>query len=314
MPEFVTESAVGFDEISAFRAFNRFYTRRIGVLNDSMHDSDFSLSEARVIYELGTQAPIKAQALAEALGMDKAQLSRVLARLKRQALVASKVDISDKRAAQLTLTIKGQKAFESLDNKSSEQAAQMLMALSAADRQRLLADFADINALLIDGGQKPEVNLRTPELGDLGVLISRQAIVYHQQFGWNQDFEALIARIYAEYHEAPAEKKALWIAELDGRMAGSIFVLPAKDDPKIAQLRMLYVEPFARGQGIGQKLVNEVIKFARAKGFKSVMLWTQDCLTSARRIYQGAGFTLAKEDRHYSFGQDLNGQYWTLDL
>jgi len=307
-------------QIAAIRAFNRFYTRVIGLLNEGIMQSPFSLTEARVIHEIGkrgrTQASTQASTLALELGIDPGQMSRLVWRLSDKQLLASTTEPGDRRANMLSLTPEGDLAYAELNAMSDAGAEALVADLSPPQRQQLVASMQTIQTLLGGAREPSPLILRPHRLGELGWLIHRQAVLYNQEYGWNSAFESLIAKIYADFETAPqSPAKGLWIAEYQGEVAGSVFIVPAEgDDPGMAQLRMLYVEPAARGQGVGQRLVAEAVKFARDSGYDSVMLWTQDCLTSARRIYQGAGFVLIREDKHHSFGHDLNGQYWQLDF
>jgi len=301
-------------QIAAIRQFNRFYTRIIGVLRDVMMQSDFPLAEARVIHEVGKAQPVAARTLTETLDMDRGQLSRIVQRLTDAGVLSGLPDPEDGRATLLSLTEAGEVACADLNARSDGAAREILTQLSASDRRSLVAAMHDISRLLGDAARGPIV-LRSPRIGELGWLIHRQAALYNQEQGWNGKFEALIARIYAEYEEAvDTPPKALWVAEQDGAIVGSIFILPAPDRPGVAQLRMLYVEPSARGQGLGHTLVDQAVRFSRQSGYQRISLWTQNCLVAARTVYQRAGFKLVAEERHHSFGTDLNGQYWELEL
>jgi len=299
--------------IAAIRRFNRFYTRVIGLLEEGMHKSPFSLAEARVLFEIGKRGRCRSSELGRELGMDRGQLSRLLWRLSDQGHVAWTPDLSDRRANNLSLTGEGDLAVAKLDAMSDAAADSLVAPLPPPLRAQLVAAMRTIEALLTRGRGTAEPALRGHRIGELGWLIHRQGLLYHQEQGWNGAFESLIARLYGEF-EAAADPKKLWVAELDGAVAGSVYIVPAPGEERTAQLRMLYVEPWARGRGIGQRLVAEAVDFSRAAGCRRVILWTQDCLASARAIYQAAGFTLLREERHHSFGADLNGQYWGLDL
>ncbi|MCB9992970.1 MAG: MarR family transcriptional regulator [Hyphomicrobiaceae bacterium] len=303
------------ETIAAVRAFNRFYTRVVGLIDRHVLHSPYALAEARLLYEIWARGPVRSRELAETLDMDPGQLSRLVKALARRGLIESRRDEKDGRVFWLTLTSKGKDAATELNTLSEESVARLVEPLSPEKQVRLTGAMTTITRLLSRSGPDAKVTYRPHRLGELGWLIHRQALLYGAEYGWNGEFETLIARIYHEYETHPEiERKRLWVAELGGAVAGSIFVLPNADDPEIAQLRMLYVEPEARGHRVGQTLVEKVVRFSRDAGYRGVMLWTQDCLVSARRIYQGAGFVLEREDRHHSFGVDLNGQYWTLDL
>lgn len=303
-------------EIAQLRAFNRFYTRIIGLLEEGMHQTHHTLAEARVIYELAQAGTTTASAIAAALEMDKGQMSRLIGRLMVQELIESRPREGDGRAVPVALTEKGRAIAARFDAMSSAAVARTLLdPFTPFERADLVASTRRIEALLGEPEDTPLV-IRPHRVGELGWLIHRQGLLYHLEQGWNAEFEALIARIYAEYEAAPAAPpKALWVADQGGVVAGSVFILPAAGAPEgTAQLRMLYVEPMFRGRGIGQSLVEQAVAFSRASGYRRIMLWTQDCLVSARRIYQAAGFVLEREEPHRSFGADLNGQYWVLDF
>lgn len=303
-------------EIAQVRAFNRFYTRVIGLLNEGMHQTHHTLAEARVIYELAQSGVSTASEIAAALDMDRGQMSRLMSRLMAQDLVENQPRGADGRAVPLALTDKGRAIAARFDAASDEAAARSLLdPFSRFERADLVASMRRIRTMLAEPEDGPLI-IRPHRVGELGWLVHRQGLLYHLEQGWNGAFEALITRIYAEYEEAPVSPpKALWVAEQGGVLAGSIFVVPAAGEAEgTAQLRMLYVEPMFRGHGIGKRLVDEAVAFSRASGYRRIMLWTQDCLVSARRLYQGAGFTLTREERHHSFGADLNGQYWVLEL
>ena len=303
-------------DIAQVRAFNRFYTKIIGLLDEGMHKSHHSLSEARVIYELGKRGHATSSTIAEELDMDRGQMSRLVLRLVDQGIVAVLPRSKDRRSTPLALTPEGDAVFRRFNDMSDAAAADGLLApLDEFGRRDLVGAMRRIEALLGEPGHEPLI-LRPHRVGEIGWLIHRQGLLYHLEQGWNGEFETLITRIYAEYEAAPASPpKSLWIAEHDGQVAGSIFIIPATGEPAgTAQLRMLYTEPAFRGRGIGKRLVGEAVQFSRASGYKRIILWTQDCLVSARRIYQGAGFSLIREDPHHSFGADLNGQYWALDF
>ncbi|MCD7058878.1 bifunctional helix-turn-helix transcriptional regulator/GNAT family N-acetyltransferase [Pelagibacterium xiamenense] len=307
-------STVAEDDIAAFRAFNRFYTKVIGLLEEGMLKSPFSLVEARLIHEIGRRGATTAAALAEELDMDRGQLSRLIRRLSDQDHLSIVPDDGDRRTNRLMLTTSGEIACAELNALSDDAAEALLEPLDAARRTRLLASMRAIRDILAPADMSGALVLRPPRIGDIGHLIERQAALYNSEYGWNAEFEALIARIYAEYAEAPATPpKYLWVAEIGGQIAGSVFVLPAHET-ETAQLRMLYVEPCFRGRRLGRLLVDAAVTFSRDSGYRRVILWTQDCLASARRIYQAAGFELQREERHHAFGHDLNGQYWALDL
>lgn len=303
------------DDVAQVRAFNRFYTRIIGLLDEGMHKTMHSLAEARVIYELSQDGVTTASQIAASLNMDRGQLSRLMMRLVDQGLVVHLPRSGDGRANPIALTPEGRAVAARLSAMSDEMVSSALLdPVSPLERKDLVDAMRRIQAILAEPDDTPLV-LRPPRVGDIGWLIHRQALLYNIEQGWNAEFEMLIARLYADFHAAPAAPgKALLVADIGGEIAGSVYVLPAAEADDTAQLRMLYVEPMFRGRGIGGTLVEAAVAFARNVGYRRIMLWTQDCLVSARRIYQGAGFELAKEEPHRSFGADLNGQYWVLEF
>lgn len=311
MAEMPDESA----QVAAIRAFNRFYTGIIGLLNEGMHKSPYSLAEARLIHEIGKRVSTTSAGLAADLAMDRGQMSRLVWRLIDQGLLAISPHSDDRRSNTLALTPEGDSLYRKLNEMSDQAAADLLVPLDSFLRRDLVGSMQRIQTILAQPEAGEPLILRPHRVGELGWLIHRQGLLYHLEQGWNGEFEALIARIYADYEAAPANPpRALWIAEMAAQVAGSLFIVPSAADPTVAQLRMLYVEPAFRGQGIGKRLVDEAVRFSRASGYSSIMLWTQDCLAAARKIYQGAGFILEREEPHHSFGADLNGQYWRLDL
>lgn len=301
-------------QIADIRAFNRFYTRIIGLLEEGMHKSPYTLAEARLVYEIGKRGATTASAVAQDLGMDRGQMSRLMWRVMDHGLIALAPRADDRRSSPLALTPEGDAVFRQLEQASDRAAADLLDTLGAFERRDIVSAMRRIMATLAEP-EPGALVLRPHRVGELGWLIHRQGLLYHLEQGWNGEFEALIARLYADFDAAPAAPpKALWIADKDGEVAGSVFVVPAAEGEGMAQLRMLYVEPAFRGLGIGRQLVDQAIQFARASGYRHIMLWTQDCLVAARKIYQHAGFELVREEKHRSFGTDLNGQFWQRDL
>jgi DNA-binding MarR family transcriptional regulator/N-acetylglutamate synthase-like GNAT family acetyltransferase len=302
------------DEI---RAFNRFYTREIGLLNRSLPATDLSLPEARVLYELA-QVPEGGRTAAEigrTLDMDKAHLSRIMARFLTRGLAASRVSPGHRKHRLLTLTDAGRKVFAGAEAAARAQVVDLLEPVDASGRNRLIEAMRDIRVALRDRqAADGEVSLRPLRPGDVGWIIHRQAVLYTQEYGWDWTYEGLASRILgvfvAEFDPACEDG---WVAERGGAIVGSIFLMKS-DDPAVAKLRLLYVEPKARGAGVGHRLVATCIARARELGYRQLTLWTNDILVAARRIYQAAGFRLVSEARHHSFGHDLVGQTWTLDL
>jgi len=301
------------DDIAAMRAFNRFYTRIIGLLEEGMHKSPHTLTEARLIHEIGKKGSTNATELSRELVMDPGQLSRLVWRLSDLGLIAMSPAPADRRSNVMALTRDGDAVYEALNVASDVAAEALLENLSPSQRADLVAAMRRIQLLLAGPVAAGTLTLRPPRIGEIGWMIHRQGLLYHLEQGWNGEFETLIARIYAEYAESTGAK-SLWVAEQGGEIAGSVFILPAEDEPGSAQLRMLYVEPAFRGLGIGKRLVEQAVSFSREAGYPRVILWTQDCLGAARRIYQAAGFELVREEPHFSFGAVLNGQYWALEL
>ena len=304
-------------QIADIRAFNRFYTSIIGLLDEQFADGPLSLGEARVLYEIDARGHTTARDLLAALRMDRGYLSRMLSKFVETGLTAISPTPGDRRSNTVALTQDGDIIVDRLNRRSDDAIADLVHRLSDAERQQLVKAMSLVQKLLGDPtAARGALVIRGHRIGELGFMVHRQAVLYHEQFGWNAEFEVLLARIYADYESAPSSPpKNLWVAEQDGMVAGSVFIIPAQGEPEgTAQLRVLYVEPACRGQGIGRRLVDEAIRFSRASGYRRIVLWTQDILLPARRIYQAAGFTLMREERHRSFGADLNGQYWALDL
>jgi DNA-binding MarR family transcriptional regulator/GNAT superfamily N-acetyltransferase len=302
------------DQVRKVRSFNRFYTRQIGLLNEGLLDSAYSLTEVRILYELAHRGPLTAVDLGQALGLDPGYLSRILKRFNVQGLVQRTPSESDRRQFLLSLTDAGRDAFEPLNEASASEVKAMLSRLSVAERGALVRAMSTVERLLGDVPQ-PRVPyiLRPHQPGDIGWIVHRQGLLYAQEYGWDETFEALVAEIAAAFvRNFDPKRERCWIAEREGEVVGSVFVVRQSDD--IAKLRLLYVDPSARGLGIGRRLVDECIGFARAKGYKVLTLWTNDVLVAARKIYRDAGFRLVKEEAHHSFGKDLVGQTWDLDL
>ncbi|MEE1612008.1 bifunctional helix-turn-helix transcriptional regulator/GNAT family N-acetyltransferase [Microvirga sp. CF3016] len=308
MPKLPTD-----EQIEKVRSFNRFYTRHIGLLNEGLLESAFSLTEARVLYELAHRGPLTAADLGRELGLDAGYLSRLLKRFDSQGLIQRIPSKGDRRQLLLSLTDRGLEAFKPLNQASAAQVATMLSDLSASEREHLVQAMATVERLV---GGAPNSNpyiLRSHQTGDIGWIAHRQGLLYAQEYGWDQTFEALVAEIAAVFvRNFDPKWERCWIAERDGEILGSVFLVRHSDE--VAKLRLLYVEPSARGLGLGRRLVDECIGFARAKGYKTLTLWTNDVLAAARRIYEAEGFRLVKEEAHHSFGKDLIGQTWNLDL
>lgn len=302
------------DRIAAIRRFTRFYTRRLGVLREGLLDSPFSLTEARVLYELAHRPDLTAGELCQDLDLDPGYLSRILKRFEEQNLVSRARSESDARQHHLSLTEKGREAFAPLDRQSREQIAALLAPIPEADQSHLVAAMRMIEAQLDPQRQDSRsFTLRAHRPGDMGWITHRHGALYAQEYGWDETFEALVAEIVAGFiRNFDPQKEHCWIAERDGHILGSIFIVKQSDE--VAKLRLLYVEPHARGLGVGKRLVDEAIRFARERGYRQITLWTNDILHAARGIYAKAGFRLVSAESHHSFGHDLVGENWILDL
>jgi DNA-binding MarR family transcriptional regulator/GNAT superfamily N-acetyltransferase len=302
------------NRIDAVRRFNRFYTRRIGVLQPQFLGGPYSLPEARVLYELGQRGECTASELGSDLDLDLGYLSRLLQGLKRQGLVYGERSKEDGRQTRLSLTGRGRKAYLQLDSRSREEVAGMLGKLAAPEQARLVDALQTAESVLEQDSQAEKtITLRSHRPGDIGWVVHRHGALYAQEYGWDERFEALVAGIakdFVEKHDPSRER--CWIAELDGDPVGAVFLV--KVNKSTAKLRLLLVEPKARGRGLGRRLVEECIAFARAKGYRKLALWTQSNLAAARHIYKALGFELMKKEPHNSFGVKLVGEYWELSL
>lgn len=304
-------------QIESVRTFNRFYTERIGVLDESLLVSSFTLTQARVLFEIESRKTVTASELIARLRLDPGYLSRIIQQFTDSGLVARKQSSDDARRADLSLTAKGLKAFSDLDHRSRVSVGELLAPLSSAQSARLLSAMQTLQETFSKVGptRTPAVNIRTFRIGDVGWAIERHGQLYAKEFCWNQEFEALVATLFAKFatqHDAASEQ--FWIAEVDEERAGCVFIVRSDKDPRAAQLRCLLVEPHARGRGLGRLLVDECIRFAKSAGYERIILWTNDILVSARRIYETAGFSLVEEQPHHSFGHDLVGQIWARVL
>jgi DNA-binding MarR family transcriptional regulator/GNAT superfamily N-acetyltransferase len=309
------------EAIDIIRSFNRRYTRQLGLLDRGLLGSEFTLTEARVLYELANGDDSTATEIARELGIDLGYLSRLLKKFGRRRYIKRERSPVDARQSRLQLTERGRAIFDPLDRAARHQIAEMLAPMTLEQRSLLLSAMRGIQRLLEAGseGSQREQSRREPyvvrplKVGDIGWITHRQGILYSQEYGWDASYEALVSEIlggFVKNLDAAAERG--WVAERDGGIIGSVFLVRASAD--LAKLRLLYVEPTARGLGLGKRLVEECIDFARMKGYKTLTLWTNDVLVSARRIYQAAGFRLTREERHHSFGKDLVGQTWDLAL
>ncbi len=301
------------NHVAAVREFNRFYTNILGLLQEGLLDTPYSLTEARVIFELAAGGQADAAGLGRSLNINAGYLSRILARLEASKLISRQRSAADGRRQQIGLTEQGMAAFLMLDDRSSSQIGDLLGRLSGADRRRLASAMATVRGILAGTPRPAGYVLRAPLPGDLGWVIRQHGAVYADEYRWDESFEALVARIVADYaNQHDPSREAAWIAEVDGEPAGCVFCVRNSDTT--AQLRLLLVDPAARGLGIGARLVAECISFARRAGYVELVLWTNDVLTAARRVYERAGFRLTGTERHHSFGHDLTGQTWRLPL
>jgi DNA-binding MarR family transcriptional regulator/N-acetylglutamate synthase-like GNAT family acetyltransferase len=300
--------------IESVRKFNRFYTQQIGVLNEGLLDSPFSLAEARVVYELAHREESTATELSKELGLDPGYLSRILRAFRQKGLVEKTTSKEDARQTLLSLSEKGQKAFANLNAKSREQVGELLSELSQEEQNRLVSAMNSVEDLL---GAAPEHKtpylIRLHQPGDLGWIVHRHGVLYCQEMGWSEKFEALVADVAGRFIDNYDPKmERCWIAEREGEIVGSIVL--AKKTKKLAQLRLLLVEPKARGLGIGKRLVSECVRFAREAGYERMTLWTNDVLKTARHLYEEAGFHLVDKEPHKMFGLNMVGETWELEF
>ncbi len=299
--------------ISAVRAFNRFYTRQLGLLGQRLLESPFSLSEARVLYELAHRDSVAAKEIGAELDLDPGYLSRIVQKFADDGLISRKPLPEDRRQQQLNLTAKGRQAFARLDRSSQEEVAKTLRGMSEGEQRRLTVAMATVENLLGAPRPRAAATLREPRPGDMGWVVQSHGGRYASEYGFDSSFEALVAEIAAQFLRSfDASRERCWIAELDGAPVGSVFLV--RHDDAVAKLRLLLVEPAGRGHGLGKRLVGECIGFARACGYRKITLWTQSILTAARKIYQDAGFVLVASEPHRSFGQNLIGETWQMEL
>jgi DNA-binding MarR family transcriptional regulator/GNAT superfamily N-acetyltransferase len=300
-------STIGGMRVEAVRRFNRFYTRRVGALRAGLLGSPYPLPEARLLYELGQHRRCTASALARELDLDAGYLSRLLQSLKRRGLVQAARSSEDARASVLSLTAQGRKAFTLLDTRSRHEVAAMLGALAEPEQSRLVGAMQTLESIL--NGEKGEIVLRAHRPGDMGWVVQAHGELYAREYGWDERFEGLVAGIVGQFIATfDPRRERCWIAEMQGERVGSVFVVQASKT--VAKLRLLIAEPRARGRGLGRRLVQESIAFAREKGYRRLVLWTQSNLAAARAIYRACGFELKKTEKHASFGVKLTGEYW----
>jgi DNA-binding MarR family transcriptional regulator/GNAT superfamily N-acetyltransferase len=312
MPQ--STSPIAEPQIAAVRGFNRLYTRIIGTLREGLLNSEYSLSEARVLYELATRQGSTAKEIATDLELDAGYLSRILRKFEGAGLL-SKASAEDGRQSILKLTRQGKAAFLELDQRSNDEAQDLLMGLSVKQRAELLQGMRSIeNAMDARPSRVPYV-LRQHRPGDMGWVVHRHGVIYTQSLGWTADFEAVVARIVADFIDNfDPKRERCWIAERDGEIAGSVFLVQHPEKKDTAKLRLLLVEPSASGLGLGKALVDECTHFARAAGYKKITLWTHDVLTAARHIYSQAGYKLVEQEPRHSFGIDVISETWELTL
>ena len=304
--------------IAALRRFNRFYTRQIGVLRRTYLDSGFALGELRVLYEISHGDAPTATEIARALDFDPGYLSRILRDFEKRRLIARRISAKDARQSHLTLTGYGRRLFAPLERRTQQQAGAMLDKLSASEQARLVAAMATIEGLI---ERRPDTAptaggtyiLRAPKPGDFGWMVARHAELYAKEYGWIAPFEGLCAQIVADFaNDNDPQRERCWIAEIDGENVGCVMLV--KDKAEIARIRLLLVEPKARGLGLGERLIGECVKFARRAGYKKITLWTHSVLTAARHIYQKAGFKLMRSEEHRSWSQPVVSEHWDLEL
>lgn len=301
-------------QVATVRRFSRFYTRRIGALDRDFLESEFSLTEVRVLFELRQRQSTTASAVGDELGLDAAYLSRLIRDFEKRGLLTRTRSRTDRRQAILRLTAKGRRVFDALDARQHAVVTEMIAPLPHATRREVVRSMARIERLLdATPTREPSYTLRDLRPGDIGWVVHRHGALYHREYGWDETFEALVADIVAQFvKHRDARRERCWIAETAGEIVGSIFCV--KKSKTVAKLRLLYVEPTAREMGIGTRLVDECIRFARAAGYRRLVLWTQSVLGEARRVYERAGFQLVTEEPHHSFGADLVAQTWELRL
>jgi DNA-binding MarR family transcriptional regulator/GNAT superfamily N-acetyltransferase len=302
------------EQVELVRGFNRFYTKQIGLLREGLLKTSFSLTQARVLYELGTGPGIRSTDLVRELGLDPGYLSRLLKGFEKQGLIQRVNSPEDRRAFLLKPTAGGRAEFKRLNQRSQAEIAEMLAPMNGSQRQRLTDSMKTIRALLDPpGSSEPDFHIRTHRPGDIGWVIARHGELYAQEYGWDATFEGLVATIASKFLERfDPQCECCWIAERNGERFGSVFLV--RQSKTVGKLRLLLVDPSARGLGAGTRLVDECVAFARQSGYRKLTLWTNSVLHAARRIYERAGFHLVREEPHHSFGHDLVGQFWELAL
>jgi len=309
----ITQEAAKEARIAAIRRFNRFYTRKIGVLEQQLLESPYSLTEARVLFELAHRDEPTAKEIGAQLDLDPGYLSRIVQAFMDKGLVTRKPVPSDRRQFRLALTAKGRLAYGRLNRSSHDEIGEMLEKLPRGGEERLVTAMTAIERLLDDEAGRPEITLRVHRPGDMGWIVQQHGLLYAREYGWDISFEALCAEITAQFLKDfdPARERC-WIAEIDVQQVGSVFLVKHSDE--VAKIRLLLIDPAARGHGLGKRLVDECIAFARSCGYRKITLWTQSMLLAARGIYQNAGFVHVATEPHHSFGHDLIGETWELTL
>jgi DNA-binding MarR family transcriptional regulator/N-acetylglutamate synthase-like GNAT family acetyltransferase len=302
------------NRIDAVRQFNRFYTQKIGVLHEGLLSSPFSLTEVRVLYELAHRERPVASELGKNLGLDPGYLSRILSHFKSKGFIASKPSEQDGRQSILSLTEKGRAAFAPLNERARDEIGVLIGALAEGDQIRLVQAMATIKEILSpEQKNKMPYLLRPHQPGDMGWVVHLHGMLYAQEYGWDDTFEALVAGIVAKFiQNFDPKRERCWIAEMEGEIVGSVFLV--KESETVSKLRLLLVHPKARGLGMGRRMVNECLRFAKQAGYRKTMLWTNNILHAARHIYESMGFKLVLEEPHHSFGHDLVGETWELEL
>ena len=304
------------ERVAAVRRFNRFYTQRIGLLQEGVYKSQFSLTQARVLYEVRERGSATATEVGRDLGLDAGYLSRLLAQFEKSGLIRRERSPSDGRQSFLSITAMGRKAMDLLERRTVREVGDVLHRLSDPEQDRLVTAMRTVERMIAPGSTaepaaKPEIILREPKAGDLGWIVARHATLYAEEFGWGGNFEGLCAQIVADFVEKyDAKRERCWIAEMDGENVGSVFLV--KDSDEIARLRLLLVDPSARGRGLGARLTDECIRFAKACGYRGITLWTHGELAAARHVYSKAGFTLTSSETRKSFGKQVVSENWDL--
>jgi DNA-binding MarR family transcriptional regulator/GNAT superfamily N-acetyltransferase len=301
--------------ITAIRSFNRFYTRAIGTLEEHLLQSSLSLPEARVLYEIATRTQPTASEIATTLNLDVGYLSRILRTFVNRKLITRKTSPTDARQSFLSLTKAGQKEFATLNQRSNQQIEQMIAPFTDAQRTHLIHAMSTIETILSPSANQPPFILRPHRLGDMGWVVQSHGLLYAREYGWDERFEALVARITADFIDNfDPTRERCWIAERNGESIGSVFLVKDRKSRTTARLRLLLVDPSARGLGLGRTLIRECTQFARNAGYRKITLWTNSVLDAARHLYQDEGYRLINEETHHSFGKKLTGQTWEFHL